>query len=121
SALDYAVYALAIAHEGIDPPTWAHRLEFPITTTEKRWGEALGRHSLDGLPGKAIDYIASIQPWQAGQGADDSPLAAFEELVGINKHRFIATMWSKLRSLRIEFVTDGMRIEDFVGNQIPGE
>jgi len=43
TALDYAVYALALAHGGTDPPVDAHRLEFPICELDTQWREAIGR------------------------------------------------------------------------------
>lgn len=120
-ALDYAVYALAIEHSGEPVPTWAHRLEFPITITETRWGEAIRRHSLDGLNDAAIEFIKSVQPWQGQEDGSNGALAALDELVGINKHRFIATVWSRLHALNLTLKTEGMQIEDMTGFSIPGE
>jgi hypothetical protein len=120
-ALDYAVYALAIAHSGQDPPPSADRLEFPICETEKRWKQAIGRRKLDGLSSAAVDYIASVQPYQPTHGGQSSGLFILDELVGINKHRFIHVAWVKLKALSLQAIPNGLNIQDFVGYQISGE
>lgn len=120
-ALDYAVYALAIRHGGIDPPNSADKLEFPICDTDTRWAEAIGRHKLDGLSDEAIRWIDAQQPYQRGNGGPTSFLRVLEELVGINKHRFVYVAWCKLESLTLPMSGEGFRIEDFVAFQIPGE
>ena len=121
SALDYAVYALAVAHTG-DPPPFDYRLEFPICKNDPlAWGQALGRHKLDGLPPKAIDYIASIQADQPGGGGDNAPLLFLEELVGLNKHRFIPLSWSRLDSTTVKILPIGCRAVRAKGFRISGE
>jgi hypothetical protein len=122
SALDYAVYALAVAHTGLETPPYDYRLEFPICKNDPlAWGQALGRHKLDGLPQKAIDYIGSIQANKPGNGGDNTPLLFLEELVGLNKHRFIPVSWSRLDSTNLEIRCEGCRPDRAKAFHLPGE
>jgi hypothetical protein len=121
SALDYAIYALAVTQTGQEPPPWAHRLEFPICKDDRlAWGEVIGRHKLDGVPPNAVDYIASIQTYQLGSG-DTGALLFLEELVGLNKHRFIPISWSRLDGTMLKMNWDGCRPERMKAFHLPGE
>lgn len=119
SALDYAVYALAVAHSGKDPPEHAKSLEFPICVTDIRWREAIGRHKLHGIRPEAIDYIASTQPF--GNGGSTSAMLALEELVGITKHRFIYVAWARLDTLTLPMKFKGLNPFKAQARHIPGE
>jgi hypothetical protein len=119
-ALDYAVYALAIAHTGQNPPPYADKLEFPICRDTK-WSDAIGRHKLAGVSDAARDWIESVQPYQPGNGGDNSGLVALEELVGINKHRFIYVAWVRLHAVGMRMRFKGMKPFTADLKHIPGE
>lgn len=118
SALDYGVYALAIANGGKPIPDHAHRLEFPICEDDTAWKQAIGRHKLHGLSPNAVDYIRSVQPFGPDSG---DALATMEELVGINKHRFVYVAWQRLHQIRLPMTLHNARIENFTGYSHPGE
>jgi hypothetical protein len=120
-ALDYAVYRLAIEGTG-DPPRNDHRLEFPICKNDPLdWRQAIGRKKLDGVTPKAIDFIESIQAYQPGNGGDTSALGYLEELVGVNKHRFIPVAWSRLDSTLLQFDTKDIGSLHGKAYHLPGE
>jgi hypothetical protein len=120
-ALDYAVYALAIGNSGKDPPDHAKSLEFPICEHEERWREAIGRNKLAGLSEPAIAYIKTLQPFVDGNGGATAALFGLEELVGINKHRFIYVAWARLDTLRLPMKVEGMSPFTIDARHIPGE
>jgi hypothetical protein len=120
SVLDYAVYALAIANAGKDPPLEPHRLEFPICPNPDRWKQAIGRRALQGLCRDAIDYIESIQPYKPGNGGSTAALAVFEDLVGVNKHRFIHAFMTAEEMTRLDFQLTNMEMADFVAYKVDG-
>lgn len=107
SALDYAVYALAVANTRLDPPPDEKWLEFPIATTEAWFREKRVQRKLSGLSVQARDYIESVQPYQPGFGGPSgvtSPLWLLNEMVGPSKHRFIPVFWTMLHSTQLQFM-----------------
>lgn len=118
-ALDYAVYALAATHSAKDPPDHAKSLMFPICETEAQWRSAIAGRRLHGVRAEAIDYIASIQPF--GHGGATSAMVAFDELVGITKHRFIYVAWQRLDTLSLPMKFKGLNPFKADARHIPGE
>jgi hypothetical protein len=126
SALDYAVYALAIAHTGQNPPVNARDLEFPIAQTAGWFVSKRAQDKIAGLNKPARDYIEQVQPYQPGYGGPagqyvNSPLWVLNELVGVNKHRFIHVFWTKLHSTQLQIKAKGLGIEQIKAYKIDGE
>jgi hypothetical protein len=111
-ALDYAVYSLAIAHGGKDPPDHAGRLEYPICNSDLQWKQSIGRRKLHSLSDDAVRFIEAHQPFQPGIGGSNAALAVLDSLVGINKHRFIQVAWIRSDLLRLKFRVQGLVLED---------
>lgn len=119
SALDYAVYGLAVSHAGGREPKNPRAIEFPIARSSQ-WFASKGLPKISQLP-KARAYIESVQPYQPGYGGDTCALWVLNELVGVNKHRFIPVVWHALHDTSLEFNIEGATIEDFVAYKIEGE
>jgi hypothetical protein len=112
TALDYAVYSLAIAHGGKDPPDHADGLEYPICNSDLQWKQSIGRKKLHGLSDDVVRFIEAQQPFQPGIGGSNAALAVLDSLVGINKHRFIQVAWIRTDLLRLRFRAQGVVLED---------
>jgi len=120
SALDYAVYGLAVRHTGQDPPPKARQVEFPIADTDK-WFNTSGRRKITDLRSDAVAYIESVQPYQPGYGGPDSALLVLNELVGINKHRFVSVVWAMLKETQLGLTFLNVQLEDFMAYKVDGE
>lgn len=103
SALDHAVYRLAIASSKSDPPPDERSIEFPIFKEEKGQGGFLarGRPKIAGIDPKAAAVIEGLQPFKAGNYAED-PLWLLQELNIVDKHRriHVTAAMAKVASLR---------------------
>jgi hypothetical protein len=90
SALDHAVYQLAIAWSKCDPPPDERSIEFPVFKDEKGQAGfvARGKPKLAGINPRAAARIEGIQPYNASNYEDD-PLWLVHELNIIDKHRRI--------------------------------
>jgi hypothetical protein len=90
SALDYLVWELVISAGNV--PTKQN--QFPVCLTRKAFKDACKGGRLDGLDVKAIYIIEGLQLYylsEAGIGLDHSSIAILDELVNINKHRYVLT------------------------------
>lgn len=116
-ALDYAVYALAVAHGGKPVPDFDSRLEFPIVTGEQGWTIAINQHRLHGVPPLAVAFIKTRQDFAGGGNV----MPTLEELVGVNKHRFIHVAFHKLDATRLKFTANGIVPSTMEAKHIPGE
>jgi hypothetical protein len=86
AALDHIVYSLS------DPAKRGHKSWFPIT---------LGRHDfksqagacLRGVSAKPLAFIEAQQPYNRPNGASpgEEPLAVLNQLVNLDKHRYVQT------------------------------
>lgn len=85
-ALDHLVYFLAISDSGVTPPENAHRLMFPVTTTEARFADAIKRRQLHGICDAHRDIIKSLQPF-TNVRPEETPLFALHYLNILDKHR----------------------------------
>ena len=83
--LDHLVYALAIEESGADPPKFPKKLAFPITNSHEALGEEIDKKRLFGLSTRAVNFIASTQPYPGGNRI----LAALRDLNNIDKHRML--------------------------------
>jgi hypothetical protein len=102
SALDHAVYGIAIAESGSDPPPDERRLEFPITDDDAKWADRKNR--IKTLPQPVRDFIYSAQPYNRGDDLVVAPLRWARDLDDADKHRLItpALYYSKIAGVRIE-------------------
>jgi hypothetical protein len=126
SALDYAIYALAIAHTGNDPPLNADALEFPIAKDPTWFHSQRAQRKIEGLSKTARDYIEQIQPYQSGYGGPagqhvNSPLWVLNELVRVSKHRFLHVFWTKLHSTQLQIDATGLGVTQIKAYKIDGE
>ncbi|MGH3628907.1 MAG: hypothetical protein ACRDRL_15910 [Sciscionella sp.] len=86
SALDHAVFDLAVAHTGEDPPPNESKIEFPIFLSEDEFASA-GKRRLAAVPPAAQQYAASVQPFQPNGGGTGNTLWVIHELNRRDKHR----------------------------------
>jgi len=83
-ALDHALYAVAIAESGVNPPPDAATLQFPITSSAAAFDAA--RRRIRSLSAAAQRAIEAWQPYNSPQETAD-PLLLLNELDNIDKHR----------------------------------
>jgi hypothetical protein len=98
AALDHIVYSLS------DPAKRGDKSWFPIT---------LGRHDfksqagacLRGVSAKPLAFIEAQQPYNRPKGASpgEEPLAVLNQLVNLDKHRYVQTALGDVQLSRIEF------------------
>jgi hypothetical protein len=93
SALDYLLFAVALADSGTEQPS----TQFPLLTNPRHWDEGrIGKRTQDsllaGVSGPHREAIKSHQPWHGwryrGRLATH-PLKTLNDLNNDNKHRFI--------------------------------
>lgn len=104
SSLDQAVYGLAVAKIGADPPPYADVLAFPICDTDVLFTKALGRHRLGNL-GSDPDLRAALerlQPYCCPNLPYMPVLAILRDLDDQDKHRIVSIMAAGLRTGAIE-------------------
>lgn len=83
SALDAALYEIAVHDTGQDPPTQAGRRQFPIVTDP----EQLRGPAVAGLSQQSLEAISAMQPYHHTGGAQGSGLWWLHELARIDRHR----------------------------------
>lgn len=88
SALDYMVYALAVAETGVDPPPHASELAFPITSSKKLWDRLIKRNRLADLGPAQIAVIEQAQPYLRSDAGGDA-LTRLRDLNDPDKHRIL--------------------------------
>lgn len=123
SALDYAVFALAVANCAPDPPPNQRQIEFPIAE-DSGWFAKRRKAKIGALSGPAQDWIEGEQPYQpANQGTPDAPavLLVFNELVGVHKHRFLHVMTTMLKRFSLPLMGTGVRVEQAMTYAVRGE
>lgn len=114
SALDYAVWALAVKRRKgkiTDPKSVA----FPIILDDKNWPGS-GHGSVKHVPPLAEGFIEKVQPYHpeyGGTSGKESPLWMLDELVNISKHRVIPLMVTALTLTAIDLNFLNADIEKF--------
>jgi hypothetical protein len=86
SALDNAVFELAVLHSGQDPPPDEEGIEFPVFVDIPPF-EARKKRRIGALRPEAQTFIRGLQPFQDGKDATASVLWILHELNRIDKHR----------------------------------
>lgn len=88
-ALDQMVYTLAALNTDLPEPADAHRLSFPIATSEPQF-ETMGR-AIEQLPREARSQIESVQPYRSDRydNVAHHPLVRLRDLNNIDKHRLL--------------------------------
>jgi hypothetical protein len=75
--------AWALAQREAAPPS---RTQFPIFRSKREWIGNAGPH-VEGMSVRAQTVIRSLQPYRAGEFADDHPLWLLKQLSNWDKHR----------------------------------
>lgn len=89
SSLDHAIYALAIAHGGQDPPADERILAFPITDGPCQFNSGLGRLGQLRRDLAIRTAIEGLQPYRRRNPPHQPALRLLREFDDIDKHRFI--------------------------------
>jgi hypothetical protein len=98
-ALDQAVYAVAIAESGMDPPPDHKKLQFPITSDSKGWEAEKGR--IASLSKSAQNAIERQQPRNYGADFLLTPLGGVREFDNNDKHHVVRIVASFVRTAEL--------------------
>lgn len=98
AALDNCLYAVAVITSGQNPPPAAEKLEWPIRATAQEWKNQ--RKRLDHLPGRIVEQLEAIQPYQAAVPSWNS-LGILHDLARFDRHRAPRTLALYLVEVRL--------------------
>jgi len=85
AALDNALYALAAATSGQNPPPQAERIQYPICTTPEDFKKQAKR--LSTLPENVVEALEKSQPYQSPYGPESNLSYWIHELARKDRHR----------------------------------
>lgn len=85
AALDNALYALAAATSGQNPPPQAERIQYPICSTPEEFKKQARR--LSTLPQHVVDALEKSQPYQSPYGPESNLTYWIHELARKDRHR----------------------------------
>ncbi|MGI5506443.1 hypothetical protein [Lentzea sp. CA-135723] len=85
ASLDNAIYALAVAITGQNPPPHAGRIQFPICSTEDDFKTQARRLTM--LPTRIIEALDRGQPYQSPWGPESNLTWWVNELARKDRHR----------------------------------
>ncbi len=85
AALDNALYALAAATSGQNPPPQAERIQYPICSTPEEFKKQARR--LSTLPQNVIEALEKSQPYQSPYGPESNLTYWIHELARKDRHR----------------------------------
>lgn len=85
AALDNALYALAAAVSGQNPPTQAGRIQYPICSTRVEFEKQAKRLSM--LPQHVVEALEKSQPYQSPYGPESNLTYWIHELARKDRHR----------------------------------
>jgi hypothetical protein len=85
AALDNALYALAAATSGQNPPPQAERIQYPICSTPAEFKKQAKR--LSTLPQNVIEALEKSQPYQSPYGPASNLTYWIHELARTDRHR----------------------------------
>ena len=85
AALDNALYALAAATSGQNPPPHAERIQYPICSTPEEFKKQARR--LSTLPRNVIKTLEKSQPYQSPYGPESNLTYWIHELARKDRHR----------------------------------
>lgn len=86
SALDHLVWQLV---ESNPPNRGIARNQYPICRDRLSFDREIKGHRLDGVPASAKDVIEHLQPYNEGHDYSSHPLWLLDQLINIDKHRFL--------------------------------
>ncbi len=121
SALDYLVYAVAIADTGKNPPLFEKKLQFPITSSRSEFDEVVGRRKqLGEISNPVMMVFESLQPYNRPHKTLPPVLGILRDLNNTDKHRLIRLAYGAVSKgnfgFQGAFPPDGRIIEP-VANQ----
>lgn len=85
SALDNALYALAAATTGSNPPRRAERLQYPVCATPEEFHKQSKRLTM--LPRHVVDALEKSQPYRSPYGPESNLTYWVHELARKDRHR----------------------------------
>lgn len=85
AALDNALYALAAAVSGQNPPAQAERIQYPICSTPVEFKRHVKRLSM--LPQLVVEALEKSQPYQSPYGPESNLTYWIHELARKDRHR----------------------------------
>ena len=85
AALDNALYALAAATSGQNPPPQAERVQYPVCSTPEEFKKQAKRLSM--LPQHVIEALEKSQPYQSPYGPESNLTYWIHELARKDRHR----------------------------------
>lgn len=85
AALDNALYALAAATTGRNPPPQAERIQYPICSTPEDFSRQAKR--LNMLPSHVVAALEQSQPYQSPDGPESNLTYWVHELARKDRHR----------------------------------
>lgn len=112
SCLDYLVWEMVLASK--NEPNKDN--QFPICHAENTFKSQLGRGRLKGITDdEAIAEIERLQPYHCGDDWRHDPLAIFDELCNINKHRRLLLTKAEPLGVVADFSSNsGNKIQSFI-------
>jgi hypothetical protein len=85
AALDNALYALAAAMSGQNPPPQAERIQYPICSTPEEFNRQAKRLTM--LPEHVVEALEKSQPYQSPYGPESNLTYWIHELARKDRHR----------------------------------
>jgi hypothetical protein len=99
AALDNALYALAAATSGQNPPPQAERIQYPICSTPEEFKKQARR--LSTLPRNVIEALEKSQPYQSPHGPESNLTYWIHELARKDRHRSLHVGLGRVDSHRV--------------------
>jgi hypothetical protein len=90
TALDYAIYGLAIADSGQFPPPSADKIQFPVCVTAEQFRRQ--QYRLSDLSDEHRTRLDEVQPYRSPAGPEAHPLFWLNELARLDRHRSISVV-----------------------------
>lgn len=110
AALDNALYALAAATSGQNPPPQAERIQYPVCSTPEEFKKQAKR--LSTLPQNVIEALEKSQPYQSPYGPESNLTYWIHELARKDRHRSLHVGLGRVDEHRIRVVPpSGVTIE----------
>jgi hypothetical protein len=103
TALDTALYAVAIRESGLNPPPNASELQFPIAESPDSLEKQMRRRKLTSLSTRTQIWIERAQPYNRPHGSNPPVLRLLNELDNSNKHRMLNLAVQHLSEGKITF------------------
>lgn len=99
AALDNALYALAAATSGQNPPPQADRIQYPICSTPEDFKKQAKRLSM--LPTHVVEGLEKSQPYQSPYGPESNLTYWIHELARNDRHRSLHVGLGRIDEHRI--------------------